>query len=136
MLGMKGIVIDDNSSSEDETEVIPVVRDPNDPNNYSSSSFSNIEGQAEQEAFDQYLKHWGAKIAQGGMANSAYTDVLPNQPVQHAEKVNVTDGFTNPKRYAQGQIMVPEFPSESEESSAYDPKDELTSKIVRRKINL
>ena len=58
-----------------------MVRDPNE-----ISSFSNLEGEIEQEAFDQYLQQWGEKLEAAEekkeMRNSAYTDVMPNQRVR------------------------------------------------------
>ena len=76
-----------------------MVRDPNE-----ISSFSNLEGEIEQEAFDQYLQQWGEKLEaaeqKNEMRTSAYTDVVPSRRVRDQKPVNVSDGFAETKTYA------------------------------------
>ena len=70
------------------------------------------------------------------MQKSVYTDVLPNQRIQPLQdKIIASDGFVQPKSYMQDNLK-PISAGASESDSNFDPENKITSKVIRRKINL
>lgn len=95
-------------------------------------------GENQQEAFDHYLKQWGAKLnhqmEENEMKQSAYTEQQPRVDAVPEVPMNATDGMAANEKVA---VNSP-FNAPRPESSSSNESDQLvlTSKVNRRKTNL